>query len=84
MSPSTRMSFLMLGACLFPLGAHAAPVVDEGAWYFGSATEPATEEVPADYWLVNYDDVTTLARAPKKKKKTTTPPPKPKDDDNPY
>jgi subtilisin family serine protease len=77
MSPSTRMSVLMLGACLLPLGAQAAPV-ETSPWYFGSATEAVTEEVPADFWLVNYDDVTTLARAPKKKTpKTPTPPPPP-------
>lgn len=74
MSPSTRMSLLMLGACLLPLGAHAAPV-QSSEWYFGSATEPATEEVPAEYWLVNYDDVTVSARAPRKKKTPTPPTP---------
>lgn len=77
MSPSTRLSLLMLGACVIPFGAHAAPV-DGTDWYLGSAIEPATEEVPADFWLVNYDDVATIARAPKRKApRTPTPPPPP-------
>jgi subtilisin family serine protease len=70
------MSVLMLGACLLPLGAQAAPV-ETSSWYFGSATEAVTEEVPAEFWLVNYDDVTTLARVPKKKTPKTPPPPPP-------
>ena len=76
MSPSTRLSLLMLGACVIPFGAHAAPV-DGTDWYLGSAIEPATEEVPAEYWLVNYDDVATIARTPRKKTPKTPPPPPP-------
>jgi subtilisin family serine protease len=64
----------MLGACLIPFGAHAAPV-DGTDWYFGSAIEPATEAVPAEYWLVNYDEAATVARVPRKGPPTTPTPP---------
>lgn len=82
MSLSARAAALLLGTCLLPLASSAgddnAPArIGAPAWIYGQVAADGEAQYGKSQWLVDYNDVATIAARTSRTRTRTPPPPTP-------